>query len=323
MNVAWLLRRTALAHPLRPAVSAGARVEADYRELARRAGVIARRLRESEILRPGDRVALAMTNHPAYIELVFALWQAGITAVPMNAKLHPREMVYILADSGATLCFTTPELTHAVDALRGELPDLRRVIDVTTVECDRLRAEGPALDIEAVAPEDVAWLFYTSGTTGRPKGVMITHRNLMVATLSYFAAVDSIAPDDCIVHAAPMSHGSGMYNVPHVLAGANQVIPESGHFDPAEIFALCGAWRGVTMFAAPTMVHRLVGEARARAPRLESAAPLITPQDCATESMRHSGSAAEPSGVPSSKYARRYHSPSHPSRSIAAFNALT
>jgi long-chain acyl-CoA synthetase len=77
-------------------------------------------------------------------------------------------------------------------------------------------------------------------------------------TLSYFADVDSIAPGDCILHAAPMSHGSGLYILPHVAAGALQVVPESGQFDPTEIVSLMGRHRGLAMFAAPPMVKRLV-----------------------------------------------------------------
>jgi long-chain acyl-CoA synthetase len=104
---------------------------------------------------------------------------------------------------------------------------------------------------------------------------MITHRNLLAMTLCYFADVDDIDANDCIVHAAPMSHGSGLYGLPHVLRGTKQVIPASGGFDAAEIFALAQAHGGVAMFAAPTMVKRLVDHARSANPPLDGIKTIV------------------------------------------------
>ncbi len=87
---------------------------------------------------------------------------------------------------------------------------------------------------------------------------MITHRSLLAITLTYFTDLDAISPGDCILHAAPMSHGSGLYILPHLAHAALNVAPESGSFDPEEIHTLIRAHRGVTMFAAPTMVKRMV-----------------------------------------------------------------
>ena len=108
------------------------------------------------------------------------------------------------------------------------------------------------------APDDLAWLFYTSGTTGRPKGAMLTHDDLMAASLAYGSEVDPVTPGDAILHAAPMSHGSGVYIMQHVARLGVQVIPESGGFEPEEIAALFNAWPRLSMFAAPTMIKRMV-----------------------------------------------------------------
>jgi acyl-CoA synthetase (AMP-forming)/AMP-acid ligase II len=106
--------------------------------------------------------------------------------------------------------------------------------------------------------EDVASLFYTSGTTGKPKGVAQTHRNLMAMTLSYVTDVDEINLGDAILYAAPMSHGAGLYNYPFMFRGAKHVIPRSGGFDPEELIGISQKVRNLSFFAAPTMVKRLV-----------------------------------------------------------------
>ena len=100
------------------------------------------------------------------------------------------------------------------------------------------------IDQAEVEADDLAWLFYTSGTTGRPKGAMLTHANLRAMNAAYFASVDEIRHSDCIIHAAPYSHGSGLYLLPHVKRGACQVIPVSGGFNPGEVFNLLKHWEG-------------------------------------------------------------------------------
>jgi long-chain acyl-CoA synthetase len=268
MNLATLLARSALVFPGRPAVALGERVLADYGTLARRCAALAAALRGTLGLAPGDRVGLLMTNSPKYVEILWAAWWAGVAVVPINAKLHPKEAEYILDHSGARVCFVTPDLVASAAGVE-------RVIVAGSEEYHRLCAGDDEPAVADAAPDDLAWLFYTSGTTGRPKGVMITHRNLLAMTLCYFADVDAIGAHDCIVHAAPMSHGSGLYGLPHVLRGAKQVIPASGGFEAAEIFALARAHGGVAMFAAPTMVKRLVDHARAAHPPLDGIKTIV------------------------------------------------
>ena len=134
---------------------------------------------------------------------------------------------------------------------------LERLIVIGGADYEQLFAADPI----AVVPrdgDDLAWLFYTSGTTGRPKGAMLTHRVLAAASEAYLAEVDTLSPGDPILHAAPMSHGSGLYIMAHVMRRGVNVVPESGGFEPEEIFSLFRAWPRTSMFAAPTMVKRLV-----------------------------------------------------------------
>jgi len=246
MNLAQLLHAVARRLPQAGALARGPRVVASYAELSARVARLAGGLRARGLAR-GDRVALAMKNCPEYLEALFACWHAGLTAVPVNAKLHAREFTYILENSGARLAFVTPDLEAAIPG----------GLSVASVEYRQMSAMDP-IAAEDVAPEDVAWLFYTSGTTGVPKGAMLTHRNLLTASQAYYADIDRLGPGDSILHAAPMSHGSGVYAIPHVAAGALNVIPESGGFEPDEIFRLIAAHGGLSFFAAPTMIVRLL-----------------------------------------------------------------
>jgi long-chain acyl-CoA synthetase len=262
LNLAHLLCRAAASGPERPAVAFGTRTLYSYAALAGRVGALAGAMRGKLGLAPGARVAMAMTNAPAFVEVLFACWQAGLAAVPINAKLHPKEIRYILEHCGASLCFATPGLAEELAGHTAGLTALKDLIDVGTASRPS-ESYSRLLGHDAMAPapcadDDLAWLFYTSGTTGEPKGAMLTHGNLRAMLLSYFADVDAVNERDCILHAAPMSHGSGLYILPHMAAGALQVIPESGAFEPSEIFALWNSLSGVGMFAAPTMVKRLV-----------------------------------------------------------------
>ena len=256
MNIAALLAKTARTLPERPAVSFGAEVTASYGDLHARAGAIAGALR-THGLGPGERVAVVMANRPDYLEALFGIWYAGLVAVPVNAKLHPREVAYILGNAGCRLCLVDEAHAEGIESVRGDVPGLAAPVIAGGRDWRAMLGHDPAGPAEA-APHDPAWLFYTSGTTGRPKGATITHRNLLVMTLSYFADLNPVGAGDSVLHAAPLSHGSGLYALPFIAKGANNVIPESGGFEPAEVLDLIARHPGTSMFAAPTMVVRLL-----------------------------------------------------------------
>lgn len=255
MNIANHLVRAGAARGDRPAVAIGGNVVLLYGELADRAARIAGALRGTYGLQAGDRVGLAMKNCAAYLEAMYGCWQAGLVAVPINAKLHRNEFTYILEDSGARLCFATSDLVETIAGI-AQAP-LERVIEIGGDEYQRM-FDSAAMACASRAPEDAAWLFYTSGTTGQPKGAVLSHRSLLAAIFCYFADVDQGAPWDSVLHAAPMSHGSGLYGLAHVTQASCHILPESGGFDPGEIYQIIQQWPGLVFFAAPTMLKRLV-----------------------------------------------------------------
>jgi len=274
MNIFHLLQRAGRVYGNLPGVALGADTVHLYGALCERALRMAGALTSRLGLKRGDRVAIIARNVPEYFEIMWGCWAAGLVAVPVNAKLHAREFEYILEHSGAEICFVTYDVSSAVNDAAAGAPGLQRIFEIGSEDYVALLTTDPAVHV-AMDRDEVAWLFYTSGTTGRPKGAMLTHGNLLAAATSYFLDVDTIAPGDAILHAAPLSHGSGLYNVPNVAMGACQVVPVSGGFDPAETCSLIAAWPGCSMFGAPTMVHRLVNHAETALPDLTNLRVLI------------------------------------------------
>lgn len=259
MNLAVWVERHGRQRGDAPALADGERVHATWAEFAARIAAAAAGLRDEFGLAAGDRVAIVMRNRPEYLEAQFTIWHAGLVAVPVNARLHRDEIAYILEHSGTAVVVTDDEHAEDVASLLGTVASLRAVVVAPGDGWDRLAASSPIPLVDR-RPDDAAWLFYTSGTTGRPKGATLTNRNLMMASLSYFADIDPISPHDSILHAAPLSHGSGLYGLPHVARGAVSVIPHSGGVDGTEIAALLRRWPGMSFFAAPTMIKRLVDD---------------------------------------------------------------
>jgi long-chain acyl-CoA synthetase len=239
MNPAVWVARHGRLRPGEPAIAEGERVHASWDTFAARTAAGAAGLRDEFGLSPGDRVAIVMGNRPEYLEALYAIWHAGLVAVPVNARLHRDEIAFILSDSGTTVVVADEE--HA-----GDVPS---PLIAPGEQWERITASPPA-PLADRGPEDAAWLFYTSGTTGRPKGATLTNRNLLMMSLSYYADIDPVSAGDSILHLAPLSHGSGLYGLPHVARGAVSVFGD-------DVDALLERWPGMSFFAAPTMVKRL------------------------------------------------------------------
>lgn len=242
MNLANWLHQTGLVQPDAPAIRSGSRLHATYAGFAFRSWAIGAWLGAQHGIGKGDRVAIFARNCPEYLEMLYAVLWVGASVVPINHKLHPLEAGWIIRNAEAKLVIT--ETGGVFEA--GDLPEPCREIAISgagmaeavaTARPEAYRAPVP------VEEGELAWLFYTSGTTGRPKGVVLTHRNLRMMATTYALDVDTVLPQDHSLYAAPMSHGAGLYNFQFVRAGACHVIPEAHGFDPAEIRVLAIARR--------------------------------------------------------------------------------
>src|SRR5262245_5512400 len=253
MNLSLTLQTSARVHAHRPAISWDGG-EISYGAFEAQVQRIAGALRARHGLKPGERVALAMDNCPEYLPLLYGIWRAGLSAVPMNSKLHAKEMAWILTDSSSKLCLAGPKLADALSA--PDLGLLPPIVAIGTADHAALLAGDPVPG-EPGGPQDEAWVFDTSGTTGRPKGAMLTHRNLPFASHCYYADIDRLGPHDAVLHAAPLTHGSGLYGLAHIGRGSHNLVLE-GSFEPERVFAALARHRNVSFFAAPTMVSRLI-----------------------------------------------------------------
>jgi long-chain acyl-CoA synthetase len=274
----------------RPAIAVGERTLHTWGTLAE---AVARRgagLRTSLDVAPGDRVMLFAANCPEYLEILFSIWHAGAVAVPVNSRLHAREAAELVETSGARICFAGRDLA---DGLMTQLPEQTRVVVIGEPDDLALARAEAAAPVERAFGDD-AWIFFTSGTTGRAKGARLTHGNLLAMTAAYYADVSAVGPRDSLLHVASLSHASGLFSLPFVGRGATQVLPESAHFDARELLSLVGAGERSTFFVPPTLLRRLCAEQVSSAPEggigrvLVGAAP-VTPDD-----LRRGGAAFGP-----------------------------
>jgi long-chain acyl-CoA synthetase len=261
MNLAHWLWRRAQRQAETPALFTGTRCIADYGGFAQLSGAFAAALIADYKIEPGERVALFLSNDVNYLPALFGTWAAGAVAVPVNAKLHAREAAWIISDSGAKVCVVDADSEAAMKGLPAAERPATSFIAIEGPDFAKMLSGKPIAEPVERTRDDLAWLFYTSGTTGRPKGVMLSNGNLQAMTYAYLADVDQPPEGGATIYAAPISHGAGLYCLPHVLKGSAHVVPESGGFDADELLALSKHFGGVSTFAAPTMVKRLVDRA--------------------------------------------------------------
>lgn len=246
-TIASLARKTCLSRANREALTDG-RTTYLYRELCERAARLAQALLDRG-LKKGDRVAILMSNRLEHIELDVAIAWAGLIKVPLNYRLHPKEHEYILEHSGASLLIAEPILLQGIET-HGPI--------VTTEEYDEWISLYPNAipDIE-IHEDDTYAIMYTSGTTGRPKGVMLTHRNFISGALSLIMGC-GITQQDVIGHVAPLTHGANFLAQCALLLGCKQVV--FNKFEPKDFLEAIEKERITTVFLVPTMVNLMIHE---------------------------------------------------------------
>jgi len=258
MNLASWLVEIADKHPKNEALLKGEYCSADYATFRARSSSISDYLENVLGLKKGDRVAIFSANSTEYLEIIYAVWFLGGVVVPINSKLHINEALWIINDSGSKVLFTDEKNIFNNQVSTHLKPTIISITEKSFYELYLFSSNRIPVKINK---NDLVWLFYTSGTTGSPKGVMLSSKNLQAMVKGYLSDVDTVSPSDTSLYAAPMSHGAGLYNVIFVKLGARHSVPISGRFAPLEVLKLSLKLKRVCMFLAPTMVNRLVREA--------------------------------------------------------------
>ncbi|MBZ3905096.1 MULTISPECIES: o-succinylbenzoate--CoA ligase [Streptomyces] len=231
-----------------------------YGELHERTTRLAHALRASGVRR-GDRVAYLGPNHPSYLETLFAAGTLGAVFVPLNTRLAGPEIAYQLADSGAKALVYGSGFTGLVAGLPGGGTDVRTFVE-TGAEYEALLAGAETEPIDQpVGADDTCIIMYTSGTTGRPKGAMLTHGNVIWNAVNVLVDQDVITDERALV-SAPLFHTAGlnMLTLPVLLKGGTCVLVEA--FVPEDTYDLIERHRITFMFGVPTMFDQIARHPR-------------------------------------------------------------
>jgi acyl-CoA synthetase (AMP-forming)/AMP-acid ligase II len=213
--------------------------------------------------RPGDRVIMISANRAESFVVDHALAAGGFVRVALSIRLHPREVVQIARDCAAWVAVVDADREQGVAVAFAEAG-----MDIAVVALDE--PAGPVTaryeellsgeEIEPVpaGPDDLAWLPYTSGTTGEPKGVMLSHRNLLAYCRNLMAELPPIEPDDVVLHVAPLTHLSGYVSLPYQLRGARHVPMSS--FEPGTALRAIAEHEVTVLPIVPTMLNMMLPE---------------------------------------------------------------
>jgi acyl-CoA synthetase (AMP-forming)/AMP-acid ligase II len=259
MNVANLLRLSARSFPDHPAISwRGATL--NYAEFDRKSAAFGEWL-TSVGAAPAGRVLLFLDNCPDLLVAMFGAFRSGATIVPCNSRLTVEELSFIVSDCGVGVVITDTAHEAVARAAAAETGAIVRVAGDDLAEV--LAAQPSTLEPAEVDGDDTAWIFYTSGTTGRPKGAMLSHAVLNYVTVSWFADLTPLDETDVTLHMAPLSHGAGFHALAATTRGAHQVIPDSVSFDPLAILEQIRSAGVTNTWMVPTQIVMLTEAAPA------------------------------------------------------------
>jgi long-chain acyl-CoA synthetase len=263
VNVAAILERSARLFGDRTAVVDGT-VHLTYAEMDRRVAAIDAGLRGLGVAQ-GDVVAMLMLNSHRHLELWFAIPRSGAVLNDLNIRLAPAELSFILEDCGAVALIVDDAFAPLGAELAECCPTIRAIVHAGdgealagTVRYEDLVAEhaGTAEPVREVPEDTLAGIFYTGGTTGRPKGAMLSHRNL-IENAKHVLVAWGYQEDDVYLHAAPMFHladGASTYSITGC-GGRHVIIPA---FDPELAVATIEAERVTRALLVPTMLNLIV-----------------------------------------------------------------
>jgi acyl-CoA synthetase (AMP-forming)/AMP-acid ligase II len=264
MNAGDLLSNIALSHPDRVAWIWDGETRT-YGETDRRANAFALHLGSLGV-EPGDRVAVLSENRPEVMEAMFGCWKAGVAVAPLNARFTPTEVTYHLNDAEPRVLVLGEELTATAMSVIDQCPSVEHIIQIDGdppargIAWQEVMESHPEARFESVMVDDgdLAWLAYTSGTTGKPKGAMLTHGVLVFEVLGMLADFFPLTLENVGIHAAPLTHGSGHVALVFIAKGCSQVILSKSGFDVTSFLEQVERHGVNALFLVPTMVKMIV-----------------------------------------------------------------
>jgi len=262
MHLTQALHRSVQQSPDRVATIFGDRVRT-YAEQADRVTRLAGALRDLGV-RDGERVAILSLNSDRYAELLFAVpWANGILN-PVNIRWSPPEIVYSLVESETSILFVDDAFAAAVPAIRDGHAGLTTVVhmgDEPTPDgmlaYETLVEEATPVDDARRGGDEIAGLFYTGGTTGFPKGVMLTHAAMLTSALGSQATTPIVIPGGQLLHAAPMFHLADLaaWTAQSMVGGTHVIVPM---FEPKAVLTAIETHKVTNALLVPTMIQMLV-----------------------------------------------------------------